>query len=504
MEHKASSDKIKKVLDLGRRISSERDLRTLLDLISFEAKDLVEADRLSVFLLDREKNELWSMVTQDSESIRFDARLGIAGAAVSTGKTVNVHDAYQDSRFLKKVDQETGFRTRNLIAVPLKISDGQVIGVCECLNKNGGAFTAEDESVLEVFAEQASGAIENAQIFDELQKNRDQLREENRSLRLQMEARSSTQNIIGMSAKIQSIVRLIDQLRDTSVDVLILGESGTGKELVAKALHCNSPRAGKPFVALNCAALPESLVESELFGIEKGVATGVNQRVGKFEEAQGGTLFLDEIGDLSPGAQAKILRVLQERVLDRVGSRSPVPLDVRIIAATNHDLEAAVKQGHFRDDLYFRLNVVQIRTAALREVPEDVPLLAKHFMAQYCEAMQVDQKEFSPDAIEALQAYDWPGNVRQLANEVQRLVVSVRVRIIPREYLHESIAASGRIPPSLPSSSRQPLRTAVETLERRMISETLSECRGNQRKTAQLLGLSRQGLIKKIKRYGIT
>lgn len=496
-------EKTRKILAVGRRISSERDLASLLNLISLEAKDLVEADRLSIFLLDREKNELWSMVTQESESIRFDARLGIAGAAVSSGKIVNVPDAYADSRFFKEVDLETGYRTRNLIAVPLKRPDGQVVGICEALNKVGGPFTGDDETLLETFAEQAAAAVETAQLLDELQKHRDQLTEENRNLRREIEGRSSTQNIIGMSGKIRSIIRLIDQIRDSAVDVLILGESGTGKEMVAKALHYNSPRASSPFIALNCAALPENLVESELFGIEKGIATGVNQRVGKFEEAQGGTLFLDEIGDLSLTAQAKILRVLQERVVDRVGSRRSIQLDVRVIAATNQNLETAIKQGLFRDDLYFRLNVVQIRTPTLKEIPEDVLLLAKHFLTQYCQAMQVDLKEFSAGALEALMAYDWPGNVRQLANEMQRLVVSVRANRITTEHLHESIRGPVGKPESVAVSSTRSLHAAVEALERQMISEALAACQGNQQRTAQYLGLSRQGLIKKIKRYGM-
>lgn len=504
MDTETLSTRMQRALEFGRRISSERDLPSLLNLISLEAKRLVKADRLSIFLLDQEKNELWSMVTEESESIRFDARLGIAGATVSTGKTVNVEDAYQDARFFKEVDLETGYRTRNLIAVPLKRPDGQVIGVCEGLNKAEGSFTEEDASLLETFAEQAATAIETAQLFDELQRNRDQLREENQSLRRQIEGRSSTQEIIGMSGKIQSIIRLIDQIRDTPVDVLIQGESGTGKEMVAKALHYNSPRARRPFVALNCAALPENLLESELFGIEKGVATGVNQRVGKFEEAQKGTLFLDEIGDLSLTAQAKILRVLQERLLDRVGSRKPIPLDVRIIAATNQNLETAIEQGKFRDDLYFRLNVVQIRTPALREIPEDVPLLARHFMTQYCHALQVDEKEFSEEALQALRAYAWPGNIRQLKNEIQRLVVSVRTKVIGVEHLEDSIRRPAKgARASLHTSVRQTLHAAVEALERSMIAEALSECSGNQQQTARLLGLSRQGLIKKIKRYGI-
>ena len=245
----------------------------------------------------------------------------------------------------------------------------------------------------------------------------------------------TTQNIVGMSDRTESIIRLIDQIRSSSVDVLIHGESGTGKELIAKALHYNSPRAKHPFVALNCAALPETLVETELFGIEKGVATGVDRRIGKFEAAHGGTLFLDEIGDLSLSAQAKILRVVQERSIDRIGSRAPVPVDVRIVAATNRDLETAMREKLFREDLYYRLSVVRIQTPALRESPEDIPILANHFLQKHCSANQVELKQFKAAAIASLMAYGWPGNARQLENEVKRLVASVRSTAIDAEQL---------------------------------------------------------------------
>jgi Nif-specific regulatory protein len=322
-----------------------------------------------------------------------------------------------------------------------------------------------------------------------------------------------------MSHRIQSVVRLIDQIRDSSVDVLIQGESGTGKELVAKALHYNSPRAKYPFVAVNCAALPDNLVESELFGIERGVATGVDRRIGKFEESQGGTLFLDEIGDLSLPSQAKILRVLQERSVTRVGGRTQVPLDLRIIAATNKDLEAEINEGRFRVDLYYRLKVVHIETPALREVPDDIPVLANHFLAKYCKAMKTEPKQFTPAALECLATYDWPGNERQLENEVRRLVASVRGKTISEEHIDTSIRTPGKTPASstltsgpktpamenAPETPRSPksLPDAVEALERRLITEALRDTAGNKQKAAQVLGLSRQGLIKKLKRLGI-
>ena len=308
-----------------------------------------------------------------------------------------------------------------------------------------------------------------------------------------------------MSDRTQSISRLIDQIRSSSVDVLIQGESGTGKELIAKALHYNSPRAKQPFVALNCAALPEPLVETELFGIEKGVATGVQRRAGKFEAAHGGTLFLDEIGDLSPGAQAKILRVLQERVIDRVGSRRPVPVDVRIIAATNRNLEICMREKQFRDDLYYRLSVVHVQTPALREIPEDVAVLANHFLQKHCAANLTTRKEFTPGALARLTQHDWPGNARQLENEVKRLVASVRTKVITEAHLALPPARKpdkGQTAPGLQYS--QTLFGALQSLERKMIEEALSQAEGNKHKASQQLGLSRQGLIKKLKRLGMT
>ena len=280
-----------------------------------------------------------------------------------------------------------------------------------------------------------------------------------------------------------------------------MGESGTGKELIAKALHFNSPRAKYPFIAVNCAALPDALVEAELFGIEKGVATGVDRRIGKFEAAHEGTLFLDEIGDLSLTAQAKILRVLQERSVDRVGSRTPVPINVRIIAATNRNLEAAVREKQFRADLYYRLSVVNIQTPSLRETPEDIAILANHFLQKHCATMSVEPKQLSAAALDRLSAYHWPGNARQLENEIKRLVASVRGKIITED----QIAIPSETKPVPPTTHAAPITgkslfDAVETLERRMIQDALNQAGGNKLKAAQVLGMSRGGFLKKLKK----
>jgi Nif-specific regulatory protein len=415
--------------------------------------------------------------------------------------------------FFKEVDQRIGYRTKTLLAVPIRNSKGEIIGVGEAINKKIGMFTEEDAEILRSLAAHICDATKTTQI-DTVLTIQQQSQDNN-----EIGGEFSTRNIIGMSHRIQSVVRLIDQIRDSSVDVLIQGESGTGKELVAKALHYNSPRAKHPFIAVNCAALPDSIVEAELFGIERGIATGVDRRIGKFEEAQGGTLFLDEIADLSLPSQAKILRVLQERSVIRVGGRTAMPLDLRIIAATNKDLETEIKNGRFRVDLYYRLKVIHIETPALREVPEDIPLLANHFLEKYSKLMKTEPKQFTSAALECLTNYRWPGNERELENEIKRLVASVRGKTISEEHIDRSIRssekalASSTIPSTLktpqtenaPETSRslKSLPDAVEALERRMIAEALRESGGNKQRAAQALGLSRQGLIKKLKRLGI-
>ncbi len=285
-------EKLPEILEIYQKMSAEKELAVLLNLIAKEAARLMEADRASIFLLDRDKNELWSITTLDGTQIRFDARLGIAGASAMTGQTINVEDAYKDPRFYKGIDGRTGYRTRSLLVVPLRNQEGNVIGTFQVLNKKNGVFNKYDEGVIELLGTQIATAIETVQLVEELNRHRNELLQENTQLLMEVERRFSTQNILGRSLQIQNTVRLIEQISDSSVNVLITGESGTGKELIAKTIHYNSQRTRNPFVALNCAALPESLVESELFGIEKGVATGVERRVGKFEMANGGTLFL--------------------------------------------------------------------------------------------------------------------------------------------------------------------------------------------------------------------
>lgn len=503
-KHKNTQEKLSELLELSRRINNSGDLHSLLLLIAKEASDLLKAEKASVFIFDREKNELWSIVSLDGEQIRFDARLGIAGASVTTGKTINVKDAYDDPRFYKRIDEQSGgSRTRSILIVPLKGRDGNVLGTFQVINKKKGTFDKPDIEILEILAQSLTNSIEKFTLIDELRERISQLESENIQLRNDVHKTFSTQNIIGENPKIQNIVRLIEQLSDTSLNVLITGESGTGKELIAKALHFNSPRSGQPFIAINCAAIPENLIESLLFGIEKGVATGVEQRIGKFEEANRGTLFMDEIGDLSYEAQAKILRVLQEGIVQHVGGSKSIPIDVRIIAATNKNLKNEIAKNKFREDLYYRLKVVEITTPPLREIKQDIPLFANYFLARYCEEMKKETKTLTPDAMSCFISYSWPGNVRELENTIKRLIAILNKKTIKVEDLPQTLKELKQSQNQTRLMSTRTLQERVEEIERDTIIEALELCQNNQKQAAKLLGLSRQGLINKIKRYGI-
>ncbi|MHC4953539.1 MAG: sigma-54-dependent Fis family transcriptional regulator [Planctomycetota bacterium] len=465
-------------------------LPELLDLLTNEAAQLLGAERASIFLLDENRSELTSQVALGSEdTLRFDARLGIAGAVALGGETIHVPDVDVDDRFYPGVDARTGFQTRSVLATPLTAPAGEILGVFEVLNKRSGAFSSSDQDVLEALARHAARAIDSARSIHEL-------RRQNHRLRREAARRFSTEAIVGTNTRIQRIVQLIDEIRDTDVNVLITGETGTGKELLARAIHGSSPRAAGAFIALNCAALPAELVEAELFGVEKGVATGVDARPGKFEQANGGTLFLDEIGDLSAAAQAKILRALQERVVERVGGRQPIPVDVRVLSASNRVLDREAREGRFRTDLFYRLKVVHLEPPPLREIPEDIPLLASRLLAQKCEELGREPKHLSAAALRRLSDHDWPGNVRELENEMLRLAASVRRAEIREDDLGDAIAAR-------PVRGRGDLKGAVEDLERRLIEEALTACQGNKAQAAKRLGLSRQGLLNKMNRFGL-
>jgi Nif-specific regulatory protein len=346
----------------------------------------------------------------------------------------------------------------------------------------------------------ASMIAQATNIFHLVEAERQSLRDENRHLREELRERYDFSNIIGTSRRIRQVYEQITQVAPTNTTVLIRGESGTGKELIAHAIHYNSPRAKQPFIKVNCAALPEPLIESELFGYEKGAFTGAQARKkGRFELADGGTLFLDEIGDLSLSTQIKLLRVLQEREFDRLGGTTTVRVNVRLLAATNRDLEKAIAAGGFRDDLYYRLNVFTLFVPPLRERKEDILLLAEHFVEKYSAEHQKYVKRIATSAIDMLTAYHWPGNVRELENTMARAVLVCDGHVIHGHHLPPTLQTaegSGTV-------TRVALLDAVAAYEKDLILDALKTTRGNRAKAAKLLDTTERILGYKAKKYAI-
>ena len=324
-------------------------------------------------------------------------------------------------------------------------------------------------------------------------------------LRARLANDSSFGKIIGRSPAMQSVFETLAKIVATDTTVLILGESGTGKELVAEAIHTRSRRHEGPFVKLNCVAIPQTLLESELFGHEKGAFTGAHQRrVGKFELADGGTILLDEIGDMSLETQAKILRVLQEREFERVGGTDSVRVDVRVVAATNRDLAEACAQGSFREDLYFRLNVVTVTLPPLRQRREDIPLLAEHFLRRAAQRHGKAGLELSAGTLEALVDYDWPGNVRQLQHAIERAVIWADGQQLRREDLPQEIVSGALAAPErLVDGARGDLPSTLERIERQLVIDALRQAGGVQATAARRLGISERSMWHKVKKHGI-
>lgn len=323
----------------------------------------------------------------------------------------------------------------------------------------------------------------------------EQLREENRKLHEELRARFKFEGIVGTSPKMQEVLRVAAAVAPTDATVLIYGETGTGKEILARSIHYQSPRAHGPFVAINCGAIPETLLETELFGHEKGAFTSaVGSRVGKFEAADGGTIFLDEVGDMSPAMQVKLLRVLQERTFERVGSNKPVRVDVRVIAATNKDLRQAIRDGRFREDLFYRLSVVPIELPPLRERVEDIPLLAQHFLEKYRQKYGKAVTGFTPQAVRKMRRYPWPGNVRELEFAVERAVILARTPEIWAEDLWLGGAGGDAGEERLPS---------LADVERQHIVRVLQHTEWNLEEAAKVLGMSVAQLRRRLDQYGV-
>lgn len=493
------------LIDAVNRINTLRSLDDMLLYIANEGAQALAAQRCTVWLLDQERGELYTRFAMGitDHPLRMPADSGIAGDTLCRGKLTNVPDAAADPRFNRTLGQTNEFQTRSLLSMPMTNREGEPIGVFQVLNKDRDRpFDEDDEHLAEAFASAAAVAVQNAREYEEVKRNRDALNNHNARLQLHLEESFCASEIVGTSKEIRKVIETARRVSDTDVSVMITGESGTGKTLLAKCLHFNSHRRNKPFIDVNCAAIPETLLEAELFGIEQGVATGVEHRVGKLEAADGGTIFLDEVGDMSLATQSKILRVVQEKTFERVGSQETRQVDVRIVSATNKILAEEIAGGRFREDLYYRLNVVTLHLPPLRERREDIATLALQILDRLRRKFGRSARKFSPEAMEHLVAYQWPGNIRELENEIARsLILAMDQPELGAEDLSDKLRGAAVTAELHALKTAGTLPEKVEVLERRLIAEARIATSGNKSKMARHLGLSREGLRKKMIRY---
>jgi Nif-specific regulatory protein len=499
-------ERISLLFKMGILMGSQTDMGALVELIIREAPTVMNAERATIFLADHETHELYSHVGVGLKAfqIRIPWDSGIAGWVFHNGESLNIVNAYEDPRFNKGVDPRTGYQTRNLLCVPLRAPRGRIIGVFQVLNKRAGVFTSTDLEILEILASQAARSIEHALELDDLRQRASLVPEGSSAEREPVRLGDPLEDIVGETSSIDELRALIKKVAPTESSVLIQGESGTGKELVAKAIHHLSGRANAPLVTLNCSAIPSELIESELFGHKRGSFTGaVADHLGVFRSAHQGTLFLDEIEATSPSMQVKLLRALQVGEIKPVGENVSRFVNVRLIAATNRDLQELVHADLFREDLFYRINVFPITIPPLRERTGDIPRLVRHFLHRFFMQTGKMIRGVDPAATDLLGRYPWPGNVRELENEIERSQIlaqeggNISVRCLsPR--LTTSVEKIIRENPPMESLK---LKDAVDDLERRMVIAALDRYEGNRSLAARALGLSRQGLINKIYRF---
>jgi Nif-specific regulatory protein len=491
-----------------------RDMDEMLEAIFQKITSIFDIEGVSIALHDPANKEFYFIKTVEESRgettlakhpLRFPDHIGIAGWVMEKNLAAIINDVSRDKRFYNGLDVTEDFSTESMICVPLRTRKG-FLGVLYALNKRTGEFTEREKKILEILSGNIAVSLENAKLYGELKDHLRSLELEKRLLLSQVRSGSAFKEIIGSSPAMRSMFDLLEKVIDTSTTVLIQGETGTGKELVAKVIHFNGPLKNKPFVVENCGALPEHLLESELFGHVRGAFTGAfANKKGLFAIADGGTIFLDEIGEMSQRMQVKLLRVLQEGQFRPVGSNITQQVNVRLIASTNRNLEQEVKNGNFREDLYYRINVFQVTPPPLRERKEDVLLLANHFLEKYAEKMNRPVPKISPKALDLLMLFEWPGNVRELENEMERaLTLAGGEHIITEEFLAEKLRRlKDRLPCAAIDTAAGSLKDIVREVEKRMIISALTSSGGNRSNAAKLLGLSRQGLLNKIVAYNI-
>jgi Nif-specific regulatory protein len=430
---------------------------------------------------------------------RYRLGEGIVGRVAQSGRTVVVPQVSREPLFLDRsgVFRRSGRDEMSYVCVPIRAEHRTVGALGVALPYQEDRSYDQEAKLFGVVGSMIGQAV---RVHHLVEAERKRLLDENTKLRRELTERYDIRNIVGSSRAMQAVYEQVAQVAHASTTVLVRGESGTGKELVAHAIHYSSPRAKKPFVKVSCAALPESLIESELFGYEPGAFTDARAlKKGRFELAHGGTIFLDEIGELTPATQVKLLRVLQEREIERLGGVQAIKVNVRVIAATNKDLEASVKEGAFREDLYYRLNVYSIYMPPLRERKTDIPLLADHFVEKHAAAHAKDVRRIATSAIDMLMSYHWPGNVRELENCIERAVLVCEGGAIHAHHLPPTLQTaevSGTLP-------RQSLKEALDAYEKDLVQDTLKSARGNRARAARLLHTTERILAYAVKKHGI-
>ena len=489
---------ISKALNVS--LDLKKSLYEVLDILSRS----MGMERGTITILNSMRNEIHIEVAHGLSRAamargKYKLGEGITGRVIETGKALLVPKISEEPLFLNRTATRKAVHDKELsfICVPVK-KGSQVVGALSVDRPFEESYFLKDgERLLSIIATMIAQHVIN---LETIQFEKDQLREENQRLQLELSNKFRITNIIGNSNKMREVFQMISQVSKSNATVLIRGESGTGKELVANAIHYNSLRSKNPFVKVNCAALPSNLIESELFGHEKGAFTGaIRQKRGKFELANKGTVFLDEIGSIGMDVQVKLLRVLQEKEFERVGGYETIKADVRIMAATNKNLEQAVEEETFRGDLYYRLNVFPIYMPPLRERKTDILLLADYFLEKYAKENHKDIRRFSTPAIDTLIQYHWPGNVRELENCIERAVL----------LCDEGVIHSYHLPPTLQTAEEsdtlpgRSLEDAQANLEREMIIDALKTTRGNMAKGAQILRTTERKFAYKVKKHGI-
>jgi len=485
--------RLETVLDITHEWHQTNEMETLLTRMAEAATRFFTADRASIFLWDKPNKTIVGRpaLGVPGGELRLPDNAGIVGHVIQTGEArrVSTHDANEIDR---GVDRKTGYRTETILCVPLVSPGGDRLGAFEVLNKRGGPFTAEDQRGLIELALYAAVALENTKHFEELLSRHEQL----------VEQAAQEALLIGESPAIGALRSTVGRIADTDLAILILGENGTGKEVVARSIHFGSRRRKHPFIAVNCAALAETLLESELFGHEKGAFTDAREmRQGKFELAAGGTLFLDEIGDMSLAGQSKLLRVLEDKTIVRVGGSQSIHTDVRVLAATNQRLAELVRARRFREDLYFRLNVVSIELPPLRDRGEDIIILADHFLQQFSRRAGRRTPKLTAAARKRLLSHTWSGNVRELRNLMERLVYLTSGEKVEAEDL-AFILSPAATPPSLVDAGLN-LNDATHQFQQRYIEQSIERARGNVSQAAKNLGVHRSNLYRKMRQLGM-